>query len=171
MATNSMHFGFDLASWTKLAKIGSSNAVSGLSQMVNQEIKVTTLDLQEVSLQNAARLIGEANDPVIGVYLLFSGSTDGQILLAFQPRVAFELVDMAMGIPLGSTQSLGEIEHSVLGEVGNIVGSFFLNGVADYAEICLKPTPPAVVEDMAGELISSDIAEAHGENDTTFVLR
>lgn len=163
--------GLNLASWTKLAKVGSTTAVSGLSQMVNQNFTVSALNIEEVSTRNATTLIGKAEDTIIGIYLLFSGNSSGQILLAFQPNVAFELVDMAMGSEPGSTTNLGEMERSVLGEMGNIVGTFFLNGVADCVGLRLMPSPPAVVEDMAGALIGSVLAEAFSSNESLFVIK
>lgn len=162
---------FNLANWTKLAQIGSTTAVSGLSQMVNRDFKITTLNIEEVSLRNANNLIGKSDDKVIGVYLLFSGNTSGHILLAFQPKTAYELVDMAMGVEPGTTTNLGEMERSVLGEMGNIVGTFFLNGVADCVGLRLMPSPPAVVEDMAGALIDSVLAEAFDGTESLFVIK
>jgi chemotaxis protein CheC len=162
---------FDLSRWSKLAQIGSVNAISGLSEMINQDIKVTALDLEEVSVRNAAALIGKPDDMVVSIYLLFTGNTSGQIMLAFQPETAFELVDMAMGTPEGTTQELGEMERSVLGEMGNIVGTFFLNAVADQEGLCLSPSPPAVVMDMSGALIDAVMAEALAENDSVFAIR
>ncbi len=161
----------ELADWSKLAQIGSINAITGLSKMVNQEIKVTALSLEEVTVQNATELIGKADDMTVAVYLQFSGNTKGQIMMAFPPPIAFELVDMAWGIPIGSTQVLGEMEQSVLGEMGNIVGSFFLNAVADHANLRLLPTPPVVVSDMIGAVLGSVMAEAFMETDTVFVIR
>jgi len=139
--------------------------------MIDQEIKVTALSLEEVSMRNASALIGKPDDMMVGVYLLFSGSASGQIMLAFQPQTAFELVDMAMGTPSGTTQELGEMERSVLAEAGNVVGSFFLNAVADHASLRLLPTPPAVVMDMVGSLIGAILAEALQEYETVFVIR
>jgi chemotaxis protein CheC len=162
---------FTLANWTKLAKVGSTTAVSGLSQMVNKDFTITALNIEEVSMRNATGLIGKADEKVIGIYLLFSGNTSGQILLAFDPQTAYGLVDMAMGVDQGSTNSLGEMERSVLGEMGNIVGTFFLNGVADCVGLRLMPSPPAVVEDMAGAVIGSVLAEAFDENESIFVIK
>jgi chemotaxis protein CheC len=161
----------DLANWTKLAKIGSTNAVSGLSQIVNREFKITALRIDEVSLRNAANLIGKSEDRVVGIYLLFSGNTCGQILLMFDPKTAYELVDLAMGVEVGSTSYLGEIERSVLGEVGNVFGKFFLNGVADWFGLRLMPSPPVVVEDMAGAIIGSVLAKAFDETESLFVIK
>jgi chemotaxis protein CheC len=171
LATQNTQVSFNLANWTKLAKVGSTTAVSGLSQMVNREFSVTALNIEEVSMRNATNLIGKADDKVIGVYLLFSGNTSGQILLAFTPQTAYDLVDMAMGGEPGTTNGLGEMERSVLGEMGNIVGTFFLNGVADCVGLRLMPSPPAVVEDMAGAVIGSVLAEAFDENESIFVIK
>ncbi len=163
--------GLDLASWTKLAKLGSTNAVTGLSQMMNQDLRVTALGLEEVSMRNAIDLRGKADDEVVGIYLLFSGNANGQIMLAFRPSTAFELVDMALGVPLGTTKRLGEMERSVLGEIGNIAGSFFLNAVADSGGFRLAPSPPVVVMDMAGALMGSVMAEVLEEYDSVFIIR
>jgi chemotaxis protein CheC len=171
LTTESKEMLFNLDNWTKLAKAGSTSAVSGLSQMVNQNFKITALSIEEVSMRNAGGLIGNSGDTVIGVYLLFSGNTNGQILLAFEPKIAFELVDMALDAPEGSTTNLGEMERSVLGEMGNIVGTFFLNGVADCVGLRLMPSPPTVVEDMAEALIFSVLAEAFNDNDSLFVIK
>jgi chemotaxis protein CheC len=162
---------FTLANWANLAKVGSATAVSGLSQMVNKDFKISALSIEEVSLRNATNLIGKSDDKIIGVYLLFTGNTSGHILLAFQPQTAFELIDMAMGVASGTTHSMGEMERSVLGEMGNIVGTFFLNGVADCVGLRLMPSPPAVVEDMAGALIDSVLAEAFDQNESLFVIK
>ena len=65
-----------------------------------------------------------------------------------------------MGLPAGSTQTLGEMEESALGELGNIVGSGFLNALADATGLTLQPSPPTVMTDMAGallDIIASDI--------------
>jgi chemotaxis protein CheC len=161
----------ELLSWTKMARMGSTNAISGLSQMLNQELKVTALNLEEISIRNATGLVGKADDSVVAVYLLFSGNTTGHILLTFSPKTAFELVDMAMSVPPGSTKVLGEMERSVLGEIGNIAGTFFLNAVADFANSCLMPSPPVVVTDMAGAIMGSVVAEVLQNDKSAFAIR
>lgn len=139
--------------------------------MINQEITVTALNLEEVLARNVASLVGKADDHVVGIYLSFSGNTNGHIVLAFQPKTAFELVDMAMGIPLGSTQSMGEMEQSVLGEMGNVVGAFFLNVVADNAEQRLLPSPPLVSVDTVGAIFGSVMADVLKQNKPIFGIR
>jgi chemotaxis protein CheC len=160
----------NLADWTKMARLGSSTAVSGLAQMLNKEMSITALNIEEVSKHNATGLIGKAENKVIGIYLLFSGQTTGQILLTFDPKTAFELVDMALQQPPHSTQRLEEMERSVLGEMGNIVGAFFLNSVADCMGSRLMPSPPVIVQGPAGAMLGAVLAKAPKGNDSIFVI-
>ena len=161
----------NLAEWTKLARTGTDNALSGLSQMINQEMVIRNLEIEEVMPRNIASLIGKPEDPVIGVYLSFNGNSQGHIMLAFQPATAFELVDMAMGLPTGSTNDMGEMEKSVLGEVGNIVGAFFLNAVADGTNLCLMPSPPQVITGQVRDTIKSVMAEVMLMSEPIFGIR
>jgi len=172
LTTDTAQVSFNLASWTKLAKVGSTTAVTGLSQMVNKDFSISALSIEEVSIRNATQLVGaNAADSVIAIYLMFSGNASGQILLSFDPQTAYDLVDMALGLEPCTTKSLGEMERSVLGEMGNIVGAFFLNSVADCAGLRLMPSPPAVMEDTAGTLVGSLLAEAFKGRDSIFVIK
>lgn len=171
MEKNAQKTKFDLATWSNLAKLGSNSAISGIAQMVNQDLKITTFNLEEVSMKNATSLIGKPDDQIVGIYLMFTGNADGHIMLAFPPPTAYELVDMAMGLPPGSTDTLGEMEKSVLGEIGNIAGSFFLNAIADIAGSRLSPSPPVVVVDMAGAIMGSVLAEVFEEKDSAFAIK
>ena len=53
---------FDLSRWSKLAQLGSLNAITGLSEMVNQEVTISTVELEEVSIRNAVNLVGKPDD-------------------------------------------------------------------------------------------------------------
>lgn len=161
----------NLAAWAKLARSGTDNALSGLSQMINQDIEIKNLELEEVMPRNLANLIGNPDDRIIGVYLSFSGNATGHIMLAFQPNIAYGLVDMAMGLPGGSTQDMGEMEKSVLGEVGNIVGAFFLNAIADGVEQCLLPSPPQIIMGQVRETIGAVMAEVMLQSEPIFGIR
>ena len=160
-----------LASWTKLAKLGSTTAVSGLSQMLNKDFAITALDIEEVSMRNASGMIRTPDATVIGIYLLFSGNANGQILLTFDPKIAYELVDMALDLPQHSTKQLGEMERSVLGEMGNIVGAFFLNSVADCVGSRLMPSPTVIVQGPAGAIAGAVLAKASKTSESLFVIK
>jgi chemotaxis protein CheC len=61
------------------------------------------------------------------------------------------------------------MEISVLGEVGNVMGSFFLNVIANGTGITLQPSPPAVMMDMAGAILDVPLAQMLEHSDDTLI--
>jgi chemotaxis protein CheC len=156
--------------WAGLVSRGIGDSISGLSQMVGQEIKATSLRPRVVDIREVPSIIGGAETPTVGVYLRVMGAATGHMLLVYQPKAAFELLDMLMGIDPGTTQGLGEMEESALGEMGNIMGSFFLNSLADTTGMSFYPTPPAVMMDMAGAVLDVALAEIMMETDEACIV-
>lgn len=155
--------------WSNLALKGIDNAMSGLATMVNQQIKIKSLSLRQVPAKEAPQLIGGPEKLVIGIYLTFDGDATGHILLVHQPEVAFAIIDMLLGNAPGSTQSLEEMEQSALAELGNVIGSSFLNAIADALGLSLRPSPPDVILDMAGAILDVAVVEILQESEDVFV--
>jgi chemotaxis protein CheC len=101
--------------------------------------------------------------------LTFEGDATGHILLVHQPEVAFAIIDMLLGNAPGSTQSLEEMEQSALAELGNVIGSSFLNAIADALGLSLRPSPPDVILDMAGAILDVAVVEILQESEDVFV--
>lgn len=155
----------EISVWTWLVSRGISNALSGLSQMVGQELKVTGLDLRQVPVKRAAELLGGPEEMVVGIYLTIEGDATGHLMLVHEPSIAYQLIDLQMGQPIGTTTSMGEMEASIMGEMGNITGSFFLNAIADATNLTLTPSPPAVMIDMAGAILGIALTKILQEQD------
>jgi chemotaxis protein CheC len=137
---------------------GFSNAIAGLSKMANQDIQIRQLEFKKVPIKDVAGFFGGPEAPIIAVYLEISGKTEGQMVVIYEPKVAFDLIDLLMGQAAGSTHELNDMERSVLGEVGNIMGSFFLNYISDTTGLSFQPSPPAVMMDMAGAILDTTLA-------------
>ncbi len=151
--------------WAGLVSTGIGNAISGLSQMVGQEIKATALKPTVVEIKDVPNIFGGPEVMTVGIYLRVTGAATGHMLLVYQPQAAFELLDMLLGVVLGTTQDLGEMEESALGEMGNIMGSFFLNSLSDATGLSFYPSPPAVMMDMAGAVLDVALSEIMLEAD------
>ena len=61
-------------------------------------------------------------------------------------------------------------EEPALGEVGNIMGSFFLNALSDATNSSFLPSPPAVMMDMAGAILDVALADIIQESDYALVV-
>ncbi len=161
----------ELAIWTWLVSRGISNSLSGLSQMIGEELSVSGLDVKHFPAKEAVNLLGGAEKIVVGIYLTVHGDADGHLMLIHDPKIAFDLIDGQMGQPIGTTTDLGEMERSVLGEMGNITGSFFLNALADATNMTLTPSPPVVMVDMAGAILGIALTEIMQDQDNVLAVK
>ena len=149
----------DMELWMGMAAKGMGSAIEGLSQMLGQIVSATKLKARRVPVAEAAEVLGGADSATAAVYLAMSGSAEGHMVLVYPPHIAFEMVDMAMGDPPGTTSDLGEMETSVLGEIGNVMAASFLRTICDATGMDLRVSPPAVMLDMAGAILDACLAD------------
>lgn len=159
--------------WDTIAHAGIVNAIHGLSQLINTDIEPTSIKMDRVLLTDAIQFFGGLDAVVAGVYLSITGDAEGHIVLLYEPSIAFSLIDAAMGDPEGTTSEFGEMEKSVLSEVGNIMGGNFITTVADITNMNLQITPPTFLLDMVGSILDGVIAGIMmtQDSDETVVLR
>ena len=86
----------------------------------------------------------------------------GDVLVS--PADAESLCQM-LGVEPGS-----EYVPSALGEVGNIVGSSYINALAEMTGMALEPTPPGVASDMLGAIVETVLAGHAHTGDIALVL-
>ena len=156
--------------WKSLITKGMKAAIDGLSQMVELEISVNALSVDRILVNQAPQLVGGSEVVTTGVYLSVSGTASGHILILYAPETAFQLIDMLLGNPDGTTTALDEMERSVLGEIGNVMGSHFLNTLSDYTGLDLRVSPPEVMMDMAGAILDPTLAELMAVADEATVV-
>ena len=137
--------------------------------MIGQEIAVSSFALKRTPVAELANIVGGAEVDAVGIYLTVSGAANGHLMLIYEPRIAYAFVDLLMGQPAETTRELDEMVRSALGEMGNIIGAFSLNAIADATGLELAPSPPAVMTDMAGALLDVVTAEILLRQDETYV--
>lgn len=97
--------------------------------------------------------------PVCAAFYEVRGDLPGYLLLVFSFKDMESLAQSLLGEESGDEEMI----DSALGELGNIVGSAFLNYLADRFRMAAAPTPPQVVRDMMGALLESLAAAAAAE--------
>jgi chemotaxis protein CheC len=156
--------------WKVLMTKGVTNAIAGLSQMCEAHIKVSSVNAKQVPVLEIPDLLSGPEALVAGVYLQTSGAGDGHIVIVYDPQTAYDLIDMLMGEPQGTTSEFDEMEQSVLGEVGNVMGSQFLNTLSDSTGLDLRVSPPAVMMDMSASILDATLADLLAQTDEILLI-
>ncbi len=148
-------------------------SAQAFSEMVGQEVTMTSPTVRMVPYGELGDVTFRPGEPVVGIYLLASADSRAHILLLLAPSDAWVLAQTLLGesaeaVPGEALPDLDDMAQSALGELGNIVSGFFLSFVGDLTGMLLRPSPPAVVTDLAGAIIDAIIIEL--SQDVTEVL-
>ncbi len=164
---------FDQAVLNALSAIadnGVKSAATGFSEMVGRAVKPGKPMASLVPILKIPNYIGGPDDDAVGIYLRFDGDLEGQVMLIVPYSKAYELVDLLVGEKPGTTQELGSLEKSAMGELGNLCASFFLNSLAKSIGASFRPTPPAVMVDMVGAILDIVVATTGGVDEHILLL-
>lgn len=149
----------------EVGSIGTGNAATALSSMLNREIRITYPEVRIMGYNEAIEWIGGPEVITAGVLVGISGELNG-IMLSVQP---LDFVNLVLGTmldeQLNDYPELGEMEASALVEIGNIMISTFINALSGLADIKVEMTVPSFTVDMQGAILTVPMAEYGGQTD------
>ncbi len=149
----------------EIGSIGTGNAATALSAILNQEVHITLPDVQIMDYNQAIDWIGGPETITAGVLVRLGGEING-IMLSVQQLSFLNLILDSMHMqPVADYEHLSELEVSALVEVGNIIISTFINALSGLAGITIKTTVPAFAVDMQGAILTVPMAEYGGQSD------
>jgi len=148
-----------IESLSDVARDGAVRAGRAITGLMGQRILIHVPSVRLGTKVDACDAVGGEEAVVLGGYLSITGDITGHVMLLFPLSRAFECVDLMCGQPSGTTRELSELTESAIAELTNIVGSAFINALADHAHLILHPSPPTICHDMALALVESIYAE------------
>jgi chemotaxis protein CheC len=147
----------------ELANIGAGNASTALSGMLGRPVDLTVPDARVVPMTQAVEEIGVPESEVTGIALGVLGDMPSIVLMLLTPADASSICAL-LGLEPDS-----EYAESALGEIGNVVGSSYINALAAMTGMEIEPTPPATATDMLGAIVESVLA-SHAEGGDVALL-
>ena len=159
-----------LSAWDDLITKAAENSIQALADMSGQDVKSDLVKPYKIDCTDIPNVLGGADKVAVGVLLGIEQVPAFHIALLHTPETAYQVVDILLGESIGTTHGLGEMEISALGEMGNIMGGYFLNTVGDESGYQLKPTPPSVRMDMTGAILDYAIASLMMETDEVTMI-
>jgi chemotaxis protein CheC len=148
----------------ELANIGSGTASTALSSMLGRSVDITVPNAYVIPMADAVGAIGDAEAEATGVVLGVVGDMGASVLLLFTPNDARQMCGF-LGVESGT-----EIGESALMEIGNIVGTSYINALASMTGMEIEPTPPATATDMLGAIVETVLASKAGAGDVALLL-
>jgi chemotaxis protein CheC len=151
----------------ELANIASGTAASALSRMLDREVALSVPRALVLDLADAVDACGNPGETVSGVMIGVVGDIEGVVLMLIGPVESRRLCSM-VGVEWDGAET-GD-GASALCEMGNILGTSYLNGLAAVTSLQLRPCPPALRVDMLGAIVSSLLAATAGSSPQAFLL-
>ena len=148
----------------ELANIGSGKASTALSMLLDRPVDISVPSARALSFADAVEATGDYELQITGIVLGIVGDLEGTVLLLISPQDADTVCEI-LGVEPGS-----EYAPSALGEVGNIVGSSYINALAEMTGMAIEPTPPGTATDMLGAIVQTVLAERAGAGDVALLL-
>ena len=155
----------ELDTLRELGSIGTGNAATALSQMLNRAIRITLPEVRIMEYNEAIDWIGGPEEITAGVLVRLSGQISGIMLSVQQIDFVNLVLNSMLEKRVEDYSQLTEMEHSALVEVGNIMISTFINALSGLAGIDVSMTVPAFTIDMQGAILTVPMAEYGGQSD------
>lgn len=148
----------------ELANIGSGNAGTALGSMLGKSVDISVPTAAALPLAEAVAIAGEPDALRYGVVVPIVGDFEAIVVLLFPEEDARTLCGI-YGIEPSTPDG-----NSMLGEVGNILGTNYINVLAQMVGMELEPEPPQVVEDMLGSILSTVLVGRGDDVDEALIL-
>ncbi len=159
----------------EVGNIGAGNAATALSRLLDKPVDMNVPTVRLIPFEQVADRIGGFEKVVIAVFLRVEGDAPGNMFFIIEEGSARKLLNSLLSIDTQSETGYTEMEFSAIAEIGNILAGSYLSSLADFTQLSMSPTVPAITIDMAGAILSYGL-EQYGEMgdsalliDTTFM--
>jgi chemotaxis protein CheC len=148
----------------ELANIASGSGATALSRMLAREVDISIPRALALELADAVDACGSPEEIVAAVVIGVTGELSAMVLLLIGLAPADRLCAL-LGVDAGT-----EVGDSALREIGNIVGTSYLNALAAMTGLRLLPGPPLLTRDMLGAIVATLLTQTAGTEDLALVL-
>ncbi|MCL5934965.1 MAG: chemotaxis protein CheC, partial [Firmicutes bacterium] len=120
--------------------------------------------------EETVHLVGGPEELVSCVSLRLTGDVPGLVLFMFNSDSTFKLIDMLMGMDIGSTAEVDAIGESAVMEVGNVLTGSFIGALCSMTALNMKPAVPMFAYDMLSAILTSLMVASGRIEDQVLVI-
>ncbi len=154
----------------EIGSIGSGNAVTALSKLLNKKITMSVPVVNMVEFKDIATFIGGADQLVVSVLVGISGDVNGIMMFLVQHKNARTLLNIVMNRFAPDTEEFSEMDQSAFQEIANILTSSYLGSLSGLTNKAIKPSVPFLAIDMANAILSVPAIEFGKVSDKALLI-
>lgn len=162
--------GFKLDVLKEVGNIGAGNAATALSRLLDKpvDMKVPTVNL--IPFEQVADKVGGLEQVVVAIFLRVEGDAPGNMFFLIKEDSAKKLLKSLLSYEVQDGNGYSEMEFSALSEIGNILAGSYLSSLADFTNLSMSPTVPALAVDMAGAVLSYGLVQYGEMGDSALLI-
>lgn len=138
----------------EIGNIGSGNAASSVSLMLNKMINIQVPRINVMDYNTVAESFGGPETIMTGLLLNTVGDVNGMLMFLLQKEFVHMTLNTLLGTNFEDSSEIGEIEMSALKEIGNIMAASYINAMVTFTNLKIDITPPDICIDMIGSILS-----------------
>ena len=138
----------------EIGNIGTGNAVTALSQMLMHPVDIAVPDLKILKYHEVCSLLDSADELQTGIMVGVGGEMEGMFLFLLSETFTMMVLNKILGEEEREFLNPGEMERSLICELGNIMCGSYINALASVMDLKLEVSVPDVCIDMGGAILS-----------------
>ncbi len=172
--SNSTNWGFsqiDSDTLKEIANIGSGTAAGSLASLLKDKITMTVPEVDTPEFKNLPDILNGADKIVASVLVKISGDIKGMMMYIMDEHSACTLTNQLLKKNNKTLYDFGEMELSVITEIGNILTSSYLTSLSSLLKFKIAKSVPYLSIDMAGAVLSVPAIEFGKVGDTVLLIK
>lgn len=154
----------------ELGNVGTGNAVSALAQLLNQPVDIEVPMLRIMKYQEFPAILGSQEDLVTGILVEMTGEMKGIFLFLLKEDFTRTVLEVILGKTQYLLTGLGEMESSLLCEMGNIMCGSYIRALAQLLDMELEVCVPQLCVDMGGAILNLPLTRFLEAGDEVLVI-
>ena len=139
----------------EIGNIGAGNATTALAKLVNAKIDMKVPRVALVDFPHLSTTIGNEEELMVAVLVTLSVDINGMMMFMMDKKSAKFLIEqMLAGSGMVVSDEFGDMEMSVIGEIGNIISGSYLTALSSLLNMNIDMSVPYMAIDMAAAIIS-----------------
>lgn len=161
---------FELDVLKEVGNIGAGNAATALSRLLDKPVDMAVPKVSLLPFEQIADRVGGSEQIVLAVFLRVEGEAPGNMFFIIEEASAKRILRQLLSIKEQEQEGYSEMELSALCEIGNILAGSYLSSLADFTQLPMSPSVPAIAVDMAGAILSYGLMQYGEMGDSALLI-